>query len=360
MKLSDILQHRLEQAIAAHTFPGCIVGVVKSNGQTIIVPAGHFTYGANAQTIQQDTIFDVASITKSIPTACLALALIEQQKIGLDDKVISYIPELTNRYKNDMTVRHLLEYSVVFASEGSHFALSVHKDKSAEEILQAIFTAELAARPGTQFAYTNATSILLGLVIERISDQSLDDLASELFFRPLKMVNTTFHPKTLDTEAIVPTEIDDWRGRIIQGEVHDESAYALQPKVVGSAGLFSTAPDLLRFCQMLLQNGELEGKRYLSKKIIDQMTVSNYSAIGEHFGLGWSLNQPEWMGDLATSATFGKTGFTGCSVVCDRNKGVGLVILSNYIYPKRPAKRDAINKVRRDIADIVWQHSNGL
>lgn len=222
--------------------------------------------------------------------------------------------------------------------------------------MKAIFTTEFKSRPGRKFFYTNANSILLGLVAERILGNCLDELGKEYFFQPLEMDRTSFRPlEKFNSKEIAPTEIQEWRGGLVQGEIHDESAFILDKKmVVGSAGLFSTAPDILNFLKMLLNGGTINGKKYLSAEIIKQIQTNQLSDISQYAGLGWELNQP-YMGSYRSDKTFGKTGFTGCVCVCDIEREVAFVILSNYTYPIRKSSANLSNKFRSDIADIVFK-----
>lgn len=177
----------IAKAISNHVFPGCVVGIIRSDGTNMILPFGNYTYD-DSPPVRRDSIFDVASITKSIPTSSLALKLIEEDRLHLEDKVIRYIPELNNSDKDEITIFHLLTQTLDY-----NFRLSQQKDKSPDEILTMIFSTEFKAKPGTTFYYSNATSILLGLVISRIYDQPLDVIADEIFFKPLQMKNTTFY-----------------------------------------------------------------------------------------------------------------------------------------------------------------------
>jgi CubicO group peptidase (beta-lactamase class C family) len=168
------------------------------------------------------------------------------------------------------------------------------------------------------------------------------------------MRRTSFRPGETRTGDIVPTEIDAWRGREIRGEVHDESAWKLRDRMVaGSAGLFSTVKDLIRFLAMLLGGGEWAGRRYVSPAMIDAMTTNQIAHLGACTGLGWELAQPRFMGERCSPRCIGKTGFTGCSVVCDIDYGIGIVLLANHTWPRRRADRQAIDEVRRGSADIV-------
>ena len=340
----------VNKAIEKQTFPGCVVAVIK-NGKRSIFPFGKYTYDVDARSMRADSIFDVASITKSIPTASLALLLIDRGELRLDDKLISYIPEFQNPDREEVLIWHLLTHTLDF-----DLRLSSLKDQEPDTILEHIFTARLKSKPGITYAYVNAASVLLGLVIERISRKPLDVFAAEEFFTPLGMKRTTFHPSLFPKEEIAPTEFDTWRERLIQGEVHDESAHSLSKKyIVGSAGLFSTAPDLLTFLQMLLYKGTYKRKKYISEEMIKKMYTNQLGKIGTFGGLGWELCQPWFMGDYCGKETCGKTGFTGCSIVCDMTKGIAFVILSNSIFPQRKSTKNGINAVRRSIADAILQ-----
>lgn len=340
-----------EAAIAAKTFPGCVVGYVTTDGQTECWPYGHLTYDDGAPSVLTDTIYDTASLTKSVATASVALHLVDHGKLSIDDLLVDYVPEFANNYREQVTIKHLLTYAI------DGYGLGKFKDRIADELHQIILTHDFVEPPGTVFKYTNVPAYLLGLVIERIAGRPLDVLADELFYGPLRMSRTTFHPDRFDKLLIPPTEIDaSWRRRVVQGEVHDESASVClaDGRVVGQAGLFSTAPDLLRFMHMILRGGEFDGRRYFSEATVQQMYSNQLADIGESNGLGWELNQPRYMGTSCTPTTFGKTGFTGTVLIADVSRRVALVILSNRTYPHRPPDARAIHSFRSQVADAVF------
>ena len=343
------LRQRLEQAVGERVFPGCVLGVV-GRGENIVIPAGKLTYDSDAPAVSENTIYDVASVTKAIPVSCGALKLMEKKALSAGDLMIRYLPEYNGSYREKIRISHLLTHTLDF-----DFRLSSCKDLSPKEMLSAIFNAGLRSEPGKRFFYANATSILLGLVVEKVSGLPLDRTADEFFFKPLCMDRTTFFPEKLDREWIAPTEFDPWRNRIIRGEVHDESAWALRPHVIaGSAGVFSTVPDLMKFAGMLIAGGKYAGREYFTNETIPLMHANQRPpGSGEWTGLGWELNQ-EYMGSVRNGHRFGKTGFTGCVVVIDPLESRGFILLSNHTYPKRRDSRDLINKVRRDIADLVF------
>jgi CubicO group peptidase (beta-lactamase class C family) len=349
-KISEEISQRIERAIAEHVFPGCVVGYTGLKSGNGVIACGHHTYDRGSPPITTDSIFDVASITKAIPTSSLALLLIDRGEISLDDRLITFVPEFRNSAREKVLIRHLLTQTLDF-----NFRLSSLKESGPEKILQAVFSTEFSREPGTSFFYSNATSILLGLAVERVFGKTLDIAANEEFFKPFAMDSTSFFCNGKNVTAAVPTEIDAWRGKTIQGEVHDESAWVLrqQKMVAGSAGLFSTGPDILKFLEMLLNHGELHGKRYFSEHSIDQMQINQISHLGLGAGLGWELCQKRYMGIHCTGRTIGKTGFTGCVCVCDIGKQAAFVLLSNYTFPKRKPDSGMIDQVRSDIADII-------
>ncbi|KMQ51000.1 Beta-lactamase [Chitinispirillum alkaliphilum] len=338
----------LKQAIEEKAFPGAVVGI-SVNGERSFVSEGRFTYEPDSKKMWRDAIFDCASITKSIPTSALALHLIDHGMLSLSDRLISYVPEYKGCFRENIQIKHLLTHTLEF-----NFRLSDYKELSPSEIIETIFSVKLKSAPGENFFYANATSILLGLVIERICAKKLPEIAKEVFFNPLGMNETTFYPDS-QNENIVPTERDPWRGREIRGEVHDESAWALRPVVIaGSAGLFSKAADLLAFSEMLLAGGTDGNRRFFSEKMVRLMQTNQLSGTkGKKTGLGWELDQ-EYMGRKRGSQTFGKTGFTGTVIVCDLPRQVSFVLLSNFTWPSRKKDRSQINRIRSQVSDLVF------
>lgn len=346
--VKEKLEGIIDNAIRNRVFPGCAIAAITDKKKEIIV-GGNYTYDSDSAKVTQSSVFDVASITKAIPVSCLALLLIEDGALHLNDKMISFVPEFTGAYRELITIRHLLTQTLHFG-----FRLSDCKDLPLEEILCRIFQTDLQSVPGSTFSYANATSILLGMVIERCTGKDLESIAQQHFFKPLSMNSTSFLTERFKKEQFVPTEYDDWRGRIIQGEVHDESAWALRPLIVGSAGLFSTISDLSNFAEMLVNNGQWQGKQFLREETIAEMYTNQLTELDNgQTGLGWELNQHDSMGIFHNVNIFGKTGFTGCSVAINPVCHSGYILLSNHLYPARRADRTEINHVRRKIAAII-------
>ncbi|MBN1761202.1 MAG: beta-lactamase family protein [Chitinispirillaceae bacterium] len=346
-----------QEAIKRSVFPGCVVGVV-ADGLQWRGAFGKYTYASDAPPVREDSIYDVASITKAVPVALLALQLIDQGKLHYDDRLTATVP-FTGTWSEDITLLHLLTHTLDFG-----FRLSAFRELEGNALLEKILSAPLRSPPGTVFSYANATSILLGMVVERITGKPLDAAADELLFGPLGMSRTGFFPERGNADDVVPTEFDPGRGRLVHAEVHDESAFALRPKVVGSAGLFSTVPDLLKVMRMLVDEGVYGGSRFFSTGTVALMHTNLSPAPGSCAGAGWELAQPAFMGSGRGGQTFGKTGFTGCSMVIDPVARAGVILLSNHVHPKRHPDRSIINEVRSGLADCVFSaikasHSNG-
>ena len=350
-KLVDCARLRISEK----WFPGCVVGIVWQNGERMLIPVGNFTYAQDSKVVTENSIYDMASVTKAIPTACLLLKLIDDGLIRMNDPIITWIPELKIRERNNILVRHLLEFTLDYSNP--EYVSRGIKYKSADELMEYLFTSELKESPGASYFYTNATGILSGLLVERVSKKSLDILADETFFRPLRMLQTNFWPEKLPQGDIVPSEIDPWRGREIQAEVHDESAWTVRKekqRCLGSAGLFSSAPDMLTFLEVLLRRGSLGGKKYFSDTTVREMHTNQLAPIGGFHGLGWRMGRP-WMGTHHSADAFGATGFTGTAVFCDPERGVGVTILSNGIYPtrERAMKEGLRDRFRAEIIDAI-------
>jgi CubicO group peptidase (beta-lactamase class C family) len=317
----DKIQQRVQQAIQERVFPGCVIGALQ-NGQAHVMSFGSLAY--DDRPVRHEKVYDLASITKSIPVASLASRFCEEGKFALMDSVKTYLPELQNDF--GATIEDLLQYRV----KGPRMAML--RFSTFEEVRTLALERGFDGPPGER-EYANFPAFVLGIILERVGGAQLPTLAHRYFFEPLQMRETTFFPSASDC---APTEIVN--GEEIRGMVHDESAriFARKRRAVGHAGLFSTAEDLLKFARYLLDNPA-------SAIVRDAQD-----------GLGWQINDPYLFGSSGMPSAFGKTGFTGTSIMIDPHGKRALVILSNRTYPQRPADGSAINAFRCDIVDIVF------
>lgn len=380
------LTNSIQEGVRSAVFPGAQVGWIDKTGEKTLLAVGRESTSISPE-ITNETIYDTASLTKSLCTGLLAHWLVQQKKWRWDDLLITWLPEFRGDMAEKITLGNLISFGVPFDITLSHL-----KHLSADMLWNQILHAPINGVIGAQPAYLNTTSILLGRAIELTMGESLPESARRLFWEPIGMKNTGFFPHagiirvfssdehSGNTVRIAPTEIDDWRKEIkqkklqldstsphslaeVRGEVHDESAWVLREKfAVGSAGMYSTAHDILLLIEEIFN--VYQGKPSalpLNKKTIQSFSEnvffpdttllakqSSHKKIGSR---GWELNA-DWMGNTP-AGTFGKTGFTGCSVAMNLEIGRAGIILSNTTYPKRPTDRTALTDIRREFYECL-------
>jgi CubicO group peptidase (beta-lactamase class C family) len=275
-------------------------------------------------------------------TATAVLRLLDQGALDLHAPAATYLPELQARA---VTVFHLLTHT-----SGLDMRLSVLRHRSRAEILDAVYAAPLRHPPGTMVAYTNVNSLLLGEIVARLHDVPFDHALLELVLEPLGLRETRFCPPAAWLPRIAPTEHDaEWRGGLVHGSVHDESAHALGG-VAGHAGLFSTAMDLYAFCRMWLWKGRKQKEEsrerqvpsfilhpssfILSEETARLATTNQTPDLQFACGLGWMMDRANFMGN-APAGSFGHTGFTGPAMLVAPARRLVVVVLSNRVYPQR-------------------------
>jgi len=278
------------------------------------------------------------------------MILVDEGKLDVRKPVSSFIPGFRGGAKEKVTVENLLTHSSGLAAWAPLYKEVGGKD----EFLRKVVAMDLAYEPGTKSVYSDLGFFLLGEVLERVAGEPLDAFVTRRVFEPLGMTSTMFCPSKDLVSCIPPTERDAWRGRLVQGEVHDENAYALGG-VAPHSGLFSTAPDLARFAQMLLNGGVFENRRIVSRATVERFTRrADVPDSARAYGWGTpSANSSA--GDLLSSRAFGHTGFTGTSMWIDPERNLFVILLTNRVHPTR--ENDTIRQVRRQVADAVV---NGL
>jgi beta-glucosidase-like glycosyl hydrolase/CubicO group peptidase (beta-lactamase class C family) len=340
----------LEQAVADHAFPGGVLAVGYQN-ELVVHEFGRQTYDAKSPAVNVDTMYDAASLTKPVVTATLVAMQVEAGRIGLDLPVARFLPEWNDGpnpdWRKTVTVRNLLTHSSGLPAHEDYF-LKLH---SKREFIAAICREPLEYAPGTKTVYSDLGFILLGEILERATGKTLDQLAHEQIFAPLDMTSTMFQPPKNLLSRIAPTENDTtYRKRPLQGEVHDENAFAMGG-VAGHAGLFTTAGDLAAFCQMLLNGGIYGHHRLLTRATISQFTAAQPLADNART-LGWMTPTPNSSsGRYFSQHTFGHLGFTGTSIWIDPDRRLFVVLLTNRVYPTRES--DKIAAVRPAVHDAV-------
>ena len=338
----------LTRAIADSAFPGAQVVVVRNGALVANVSIGTLEYSRGSAPVNSETIYDIASLTKVVATTSAIMRLYDEGRIGLDDTVARIIPEFANNGKERLTIRNLLLHNGGLPAFKRLFLTCT----SPQQVLDSVYQTELVYTPGDSTLYSDFDFIVLGKIVERISNTTLDSYVDSVFFRPLGMGRTMFTPDTSFWENIASTEYDSvYRKRLVRGVVHDENAFILGG-VAGHAGLFSTASDLAIFMQMMVTGGSYGGVRYLKPETIRLFTTKQ-SPLGTR-ALGWDLKTVggySTAGSLFSEKSFGHTGFTGTSIWADPEKKIFVILLTNRVYPTRNNAK--IRRVRPAVADAI-------
>ena len=332
------IREELQKAIDQRVIPGAVYWIERE-GQTIHGAIGRRAVIPVKERMSEDTIFDLASLTKVVATTPCIMLLVEQGKIRLDAPVRNYLQEFIGEGRNDITVRQLLTHTSGLKPD---LPLEPAWSGYVTGIRMACVSVPEHA-PDVQFRYSDINFILLGEIVHRVSCVTLDEFARQNVFVPLGMKHTTFKPDPELRPRIAPTEPDE-NHVMLRGMVHDPTARRMGG-VVGHAGVFSTVADLARYCRMILNQGELDGVRFLKPETIQLMTgVQTPASISARRGLGWDIDSPfsRPRGPLFPLGSFGHTGFTGTCVWMDPFSKTFYVYLSGRLHgtdPKSDSRR---------------------
>ncbi|HVY71134.1 MAG TPA: serine hydrolase, partial [Verrucomicrobiae bacterium] len=320
----------IEQTIKEKSIPGGVLWL-EHNGV-----AYHEAYGKRAlipaeEPMTEETIFDIASLTKVVATTPAMMLLIERGKVRLEDRVQKFIPEFKGSGKENITIRHLMTHTSGFPSGLGRAIPWSGYDTAIRKACQE----RLENPPGTHFRYSDINFIVLGDVVKRVSGKPLNEFAEQEIYRPLLMRDTRFLPPPAWRPSIAPTEkVDD---RVLRGVVHDPTSQ-LMGGVAGHAGLFTTASDLARYARMILNGGELEGTRIFKPGTVKLMaSVQSPDEVPSRRGLGWDIDSAysRPRGKWFPLGSFGHTGFTGTSLWIDPFSRTFWIFLSNRVHPSR-------------------------
>ncbi len=316
----DCVDQLIRQGLEQGAYPCAALAV--GIGDTLYLKR---TYGA----CTENTLFDMASVTKILSPTMIALRFLEEGRLRLYDCVGDFFPDAPAD-KQPITILQLMTHTSGIAA---HFYLSDHTADPAGAA-RVILEHPLAQKPGSDPVYSCMGYILLGKILEKIGGAPLDELAQSYVLTPLGMANTTYHP----TGDIAPTEMDSATGKLLQGIVHDENARFLGG-ISANAGVFSNLNDMITFTKMLACDGRRsDGAPFLSPATLRAATANHTpDSKGEFRGLGFNLagSPRNFLGDLMSRRTYGHTGFTGTSVAVDPETGLWVVLLTNRVCPTR-------------------------
>jgi beta-glucosidase-like glycosyl hydrolase/CubicO group peptidase (beta-lactamase class C family) len=343
--------------IIKKAYPGCQIIVLYDTNIVYKQQYGFFTYDS-IKRVDDNTIYDLASITKALATNLAMMRLYDEKKYNLDDRLSKYLPYLRFTNKRKITIREVLAHN-----SGLKASLPFYNDekiKDKKDILKAIAKSKL--NKTKNYVYSDLGFILLGDLIERLSSMPLNEYVEENFYKPLGLKNTCFNPLDNDEENIeniAPTERDDYfRNELILGKVHDPTAYIMDG-VAGHAGLFSSCDDLAIILKMLINNGAYNGKRYISQSTINTFNTRYFKNNRRVLGFDKPVMNPKNnnspSSQYSSQKSYGHTGFTGTFFWIDEKEKVSLIFLSNRVYPSAKENRLAKENIRTNIHDIIYQ-----
>jgi len=321
-----LIDAEVERGLADKNMPGCVVAVGRHGKIAYLKAFGNKqvqTDTLDAVAMTTDTVFDLASITKPMATATSIMVLVDQGKIDVDAKVMTYLPEFDTDEKREITVRQLLLHTAGFIPDNH---LNDYRDGT-EKSIERLLALKPQTPPGSAFTYSDVSFQLLGILVERVSGKSVADFARENVYEPLGMTETMYNPNEELSLRAAPTQ-----DRAL-GKVHDPRAFATDG-VAGHAGLFSTADDIAVYATMMLNKGEYNGVRVLTPETVQMMTTRNriprgYRGLGWDMRTGYSGNRGQTMSPQA----FGHGGFTGTSLWIDPGFDLIVIFLSNRVHP---------------------------
>jgi CubicO group peptidase (beta-lactamase class C family) len=339
----------VEAAIKKGDMPGAVVLVLRDDVVVYKKAFGRRAMFPEPTLMTEDTVFDLASLTKPIATAMSIMLLVEDGKLKLDDPISKYLPAFARKETESITIAELLTHVSGFIADNPE------KDyhSGVDTAWKNLFALEPTQAPGSKFVYSDMNFILLGKIVEKTSGMRVDEFSRKRVFEPLGMKETGFLPGPELRKRAAPTEKRN--GQWMMGEVHDPRSYLLGG-VAGHAGLFSTANDLAIFARMMLHGGKLGDTTILRPETYKLMTTplavptekgTGYRTYGWDVDTPFSKNRGTGFGK---TTGFGHTGFTGTSIWIDPPTKTAVIFLSNRVHPEGKGN---VVAVRGQVATIA-------
>jgi serine-type D-Ala-D-Ala carboxypeptidase len=343
----------IADAIKEKIIPGAVLLVGRGDDIVYRKAYGNRAIEPSVEPMTEDTIFDLASLSKPVGTATSIMVLADRGKIDLEAPAAKYVPAFGSNGKDKVTVAQLLLHRGGLIADNS---LKDYTDDPVES-MKKILDLKLKYEPGTDYIYSDMSFAVLGEIVRVVSGKPLNEFAAEAVFNPLGMKDTAYLPPTSWVTRIAPTERtkDAKTGEqtVLRGIVHDPRAQKLGG-FAGHAGVFGTADDLARYCRMLLHGGELDGKRIMSAKTAAEMTKTRCMPDGSNcrtygFDVDTKLSAPR--GErFQKGTTFGHTGYTGTMMWVDPKSECYVVLLTNRVHPQ---DKGSVTQLRRKVSTIA-------
>ncbi len=367
----------IEEAIANKEIPGAVLAVVRNGKMAYLKAYGNKRIYPNTEPMTANTIFDMASCSKSMSTAICTMILAERGKIRLLDPVSRYIPGFKDWESEDGKDKKVIRITdlLTHSSGLPPYAPAAELEKkygspNPTGLMEYIAGCKRDFKPQTDFQYSCLNFITLQHIIEAVSGQSLRDFARENIFNVLGMNHTDYLPcqrdkngqwvntansrlSTLDFQLtrVAPTEKQP-NGQVLCGQVHDPLARILNGGISGNAGVFSCAEDIAILCAALQNGGEWNGRRILSPQGVKTMRTVPRSTAALGRSLGWDVftAYASNSGDFFSPNTYGHTGYTGTSIVIDPDNDTSVILLINAVHPE---DGHSVVRLRSLVANVI-------
>ncbi len=333
----------LENATRRGLISGGVVVIGNHSGQLYSTSQGRLFPDASGPLLSDRTLFDTASLTKVIATAPAIMKLLEQGRLNLLDPLTRWFPEFEGTDREEITILNLLTHTSGIDD------VEVAENDPLRRLIEKVGIQNNGTLPGNRFRYADVNYILLGELVKRATQSTLDKFCAEYIYGPIGMAETTFLPQS-GLETIAPTA--GYNKVLKSGVVQDLNARRLGG-VAGHAGLFSTASDLNRFAAMILNHGKYNGTQVFTERVITQMTSPYFYNNGKIIrGLGWDINSPfsSPRGNYFSDMSFGHTGYSGSSIWIDPEQDLYVILLTvrlEYINIRQ------FNQLRSDISTLA-------
>jgi CubicO group peptidase (beta-lactamase class C family) len=344
----------LRSGVAARVFPGASVEVGTAASVAWREQIGSLAYEPDALRVSADTVFDLASLTKVVVTATAAMRLVEHGVLALDAPVSEYEPRCRAGHLSAVTVRDLLEH----ASGLPAWAPLFRSQEDRQSMLSAVMTAPLEYAPRSQSIYSDLGFILLGHLLETIAGRTLDvqleEMAARWMAAGAAVLPLVFNPPASWRPRIAPTRFNEWRDRLLVGEVDDDNAWAMRG-VAGHSGLFGTAAAVGVFARGILRvlSGDREAERRFATRKTVGLFLARSTVPGSSRALGWDrMRTTSSCGSKMSAAAFGHTGFTGTSLWIDPEQDLYVALLTNRVHPEA-GPNEPMQDVRRAFHDAL-------
>ncbi len=324
--MEDKLEGLLKESIRKKVFTGASYAIRKGEHLSIHSIG---TLGETERRVDEKTLFDMASCTKLF-ISLVFMRLMEEGRLALTDPIEKYLPDWKDCQTGKITMFELLTHTSMLPAHIPLYQISRDREEAIEVIKH------LLPRKNMGVEYSCLGFIVLGLVLEKVTELSLEKIIYQYITQPLGMRNTMYCPDKVRRDNIMPTEYCNWRQRLLIGEVHDENAFHMGG-ISGNAGIFSDITDMCRLADAILPADGTDRAGILHRKTIEVMTRNYTGGLQENRGLGWCVkNRLDLIaGEYVSERSFGHTGFTGTSVWIDPECQTYAILLTNRVYYSR-------------------------